>query len=78
MHHFCEGRSSIHSHWYTVGREEKYVLEKVGAVRKELVIVNYIKLNYKLYSRRLAFERLEGIEGQCGDFNGHSMLLERS
>lgn len=44
------------------------MVEKVGAERKELVIVNYIP------SRRLAFERLEGIEGQCGNFNGHSML----
>lgn len=51
-----------------IGREEKYVVVKVEAERKELVIVNYNP------SRRLAFKRLEGIEGQCGDFNGHSTL----
>lgn len=59
-----------------IGSEQEYVVVKVWAERKELVIVNYYNP-----CKRLELNKLEEIEGQnssnvvwCGDFNGHNVL----
>lgn len=59
-----------------IGNEQEYVVIKVWAGKKELVIVNYYNP-----CQRLEVRKLDEIEGQdcrnivwCGDFNGHNTL----